>query len=125
MEEHFFVIALNKSLTYLTKIKKIKEFKSDVKDILDTICDEIGRENISNLRNMREHDDEYTNGKGNKQGDFITALDNFAADATSSIIILGEAHLLGCKIDVLKTIEIYERILPEIQQICNKIITYN
>ena len=124
MEEHFFSIALNKSLIFLTKMKKIKKIKTDVKDILDIICDEIGRDNISNLRSMREHDDEYINGKGNKQGDFITTLDDFTADATSSVIVLGKSHLLGCKVDVLKTIEIYERISPKIQQICDTII-YN
>ena len=131
MEEHFFAIALNKSLTYITKLKKIKKFKRDIKLILDQVCDEIGRDNIKNLRRMREHDDEYIKGNGDKQEDFIATLDDFAADATSddfaadatsSIIISGESHLLGCKVDVIKTIKIYECIQPKIQQICEQII---
>lgn len=122
MEEHFFAIALNKSLTYITKLKKIKKFKDDIKLILDLVCNEIGRDNITNLRSMREHDDEYIKGNGNKQEDFIATLDDFVADATSSIIISGESHLLGCKVDVIKTIKIYECIQPKIQQICEQII---
>lgn len=122
MDDHFFIIALSKTIVYFRKIKKIRELKNDVKEILNKIDKEIGIENIINIRNMKEHDDEYVLGKGNKQDDFITDSGVFAADATSTIIIQGKAYLIGGKIDVKKTIEIYKNILPKVELIYKKYI---
>lgn len=119
MDEHFFIIALYKSITYLRKVKKIKVLKNDVKEILKKIDSEIGIEDITNIRHMKEHDDEYILGKGNRQDSFITESDDFVADATSTIINQG-SHLIGGKINVEKTIEVYRNILSSVELIFEK-----
>ena len=52
MEEHFFVIALGKSIDYLKLIPEYDHLVQDI-DAMFSI------ESINNLRNKREHDDEY------------------------------------------------------------------
>ena len=69
---------------------------------------------IIELRNMREHDDDYIRGTGHKQNNFITvSVDHlFSADATSTLII-DDRILLGGKVDVGQTIKIFEKHFEE------------
>lgn len=59
---------MGKSIDFL---QALGSYKYEVKEILKEINDTIGIQNIINLRNMREHDDEYIRGNGNKQSEFI------------------------------------------------------
>ena len=114
MEEHFFIISLGKSIDFL---QALGSYKYDVKEILKEINDNIGIQKIINLRNMREHDDEYIKGNGNKQSEFIQESEDklFVSDATSTIRI-GDKHLLGGKIEVVSVVKLYKRLLPKINE---------
>ena len=97
-------------------------YKYEVKEILKEINDTIGIQNIINLRNMREHDDEYIRGNGNKQSEFIHESEDkvFEADATSTIRI-DDKHLLGGKIEVASVLRLYKRLLPKVNEIYEKV----
>lgn len=120
MEEHFFVIALGKSIDYLNYIKERSQIS---KELLDELYEKVGKTEITELRNMREHDDEYIRGDGHKQQNFITvSKDNFfASDATSTLIINGEI-LLGGKVNVGKTVNIFEKYFESFRIEYQKII---
>lgn len=119
IEEHFFIISLGKSIDFL---QALGSYKYEVKEILKEINDTIGIQNIINLRNMREHDDEYIRGNGNKQSEFIHESEDkvFEADATSTIRI-DDKHLLGGKIEVASVLRLYKRLLPKVNEIYEKV----
>lgn len=123
IEEHFFVIALGKSIDFIKRMKskRVKEIEDVTNNVLKFIDIKIGLENISDMRNMREHDDEYIEGKGNKpESFFVTSEDGYIrADATSTINIYnkhGDKYYLGNKIIEINTVvEVYKQILPIIE----------
>ena len=122
MEEHFFIIALGKSIDFL---KKLDGFQDEVKDIINRIDEVVGINNIVDLRNMREHDDEYIKGNGNKQANFFQESKdgNSIGDATSTCIRGEKEHWLGEKVEVIEVVRLYKELLPRITDITDKIMT--
>lgn len=120
MNQYFFAIALQKTIIFFKELKQIKEFESDVSDILNIIDYEIGLINIKNLRDMNEHELDYFKGNGRRPKEFEKKVGNSLSDATSSLVLLGETHWLGGHVEVIKTLELYEHILPKIEKIYDK-----
>ena len=102
VEEHFFVIALGKSCDFL---KRIDEFKE--------ISEELGIKfgnNIRDIRNMREHDDEYIAGKGYNMKSFIheDKERSTISDATSTIVCHSQKrYMLGGRLNIYEVIDFY------------------
>lgn len=109
VEEHFFVVAFNKATRWLWIAGRFdKELQKEKNKIRSEFPHAV------NVRNMREHDDEYLNGRGKKQDQFIVADTisvneeeiSFELDATSTIST-NDAYLLGGRLDVYKAIEVF------------------
>lgn len=112
--EHFFVIAVGKSLDWgeaLSKLddQKYKEFCHYRDHLPDARL----------VRNMREHDVEYLEGKGRKQSEFIKELDingknmSAAVDGTSTIIC-NEGYLIGGRLNVQEAVQYALKALQKI-----------
>lgn len=114
MHEHFFANALGKSIDFLGKL-------SNFGDILKDILNSIGGPQVAlDLRNMREHDDEYIAGNGHAQNRFITRNDELSiiTDATSTCIDFeNRQYILGGKINLFQTVDVYERVIRDIQKV--------
>ena len=88
MEEHFFVIALGKSIDYF---KKFNEYDK----IIHEIDNLFSLKKIADLRNMREHDDEYVSGAGHAQSrfNFNNVSKNYTGDMTATYCTPSEYYL--------------------------------
>jgi len=114
MEQYFFIIAVNKAREWLRESRRLvfamqalaKEFEAQTAYAKE-------------VRDMREHEIEYFNGKGNKQKDFVRAVGipgTIAADASAAIID-ENAYLIGGRLNVQSVISVAKRIYPQIQRI--------
>lgn len=121
MEEHFFIIAMGKSVDFL---KRIEDVNNNISEVLSKIDGFIGINKIEDLRNMREHDDDYIEGMGNFPIRFFqTSTDGYCkSDATSTIINCEKEHWLGLKVEVRHVISLYEEILPKVEFVSNEIM---
>jgi len=114
INEHFFVISINKFISWLKRVDDpnstqiITEFEGLFPFHKD-------------IRNMREHDVEYFDGSGNKQNRFVVKdkTHSFVCDGSSTIII-GESYLIGGRIDVIKVLHFIETKIDIIKSIENK-----
>ena len=102
--EHFFVIAVGKSLEWGAELKEYDDTK------FQTYCNY--KENLPEarlVRNMREHDVAYLKGEGRKQQNFVAELSVnnkkllASVDGTSTIIC-DEGYLIGGRLNVQDTI---------------------
>lgn len=98
--EHFFLIALAKSMDWARLLRETTpEFKDEV-EAYRASYDE-----VRSLRNMREHDLDYFQGKGNRQEEFIVEKQNSAegynyqCDA-SSTVVNSDGYLIGGRLNV-------------------------
>lgn len=66
MEEQFFLDAIGKALRW---VKVAKKRDSSLSQVVDRFLQQLPE--AGDVRNMREHDDEYFEGNGNKQVDFM------------------------------------------------------
>lgn len=131
IEEHFFAIALGKSIKFIDRMKSSEneEIKKAAINISKFIDKKIGLRKIRDFRNMREHDDAYFEGDGRNPSRFIEQSEDgfIQADATSTICICNDNEqdkiYLGNKVEVNNVIEVYKRILPVINLV-DKIINY-
>jgi hypothetical protein len=113
-EEHFFIIAVGKAMDWLEELKS-----ANTSDLLH--IDDFFKKlpNAREMRNMREHDNEYLRGKGHKQKNFhqevkvkvkgISGGGRISADATATVII-GNDYLLGGRLNVQETIMAAEQL---------------
>lgn len=112
VEEHFFIISVNKAIEWLEQTVKIYPQFSDC---LKKFENELP--NIKELRNMREHDIEYLSWNWRKQENFHKKVEDvslsISADATSAIIF-PDKYLIGWRLNVQKTIALSIKILPDI-----------
>jgi hypothetical protein len=114
MEEHFFILAVGKSIDFY------KSNSDKFKKIISKIETKIGIQNITDIRNMREHDDEYISKQGRKQSRFIIANENISteADATGTGIDLDKKqYWLGARVNIFTVAELYEEILTKVKRI--------
>ncbi|MEC4813630.1 MAG: hypothetical protein SAK29_10230 [Scytonema sp. PMC 1069.18] len=112
VEEHFFAIAIGKALAWLDELGKIEPLcQQHIDDFLKKIP------HAKDIRNMREHDVEYLQGKGRKQKNFTLDFNLYdgkasgSADASSTIVFNND-YLIGGRLNVAETIafadEFYE-----------------
>ncbi|KMM38606.1 hypothetical protein [Guptibacillus hwajinpoensis] len=107
VREYYFVIALNKVQKWLNVAVKYDE---EYQQMIDEINEKIPY--IKEVRNMREHEIEYFEGKGNKQKDFIRGDDNVMSDATSTINN-PDNYLVGGRISVQQVNVLFRKLHPK------------
>jgi hypothetical protein len=117
IEDHFFAIAVNKSIEYLLEAEKMELIARGTSKKYRKDADK-GRQ----LRNMLEHDLNYLSEKGRQQDNYIHINNSIACDASSKIIIDGE-HNLGGRLKVKETAENALEILPIVRENLNSYFT--
>ena len=121
LEEEFFVFALDRAIFHIKMINS----KSEFNNIIQQVNENIGLENVKDVRDMRTHIDNYKNKKGREQKRFFASPDIDSPifrnkpniDATSSIMI-DKHYMIGGRIDFYKALELLEKILPDIEKLC-------
>lgn len=113
--EHYFVIAVGKSLEWGNEYKTYNKEKFQIFNQYKLALPE-----AKLVRNMREHDVSYLKGEGHKQNKFIKSIKindssmNASVDGTSTIIC-DEGYLISGRLNVQKTIQEAEKTLSQIQ----------
>jgi len=114
VEEHFFVIALGKAMDWLSELKQLKPATAPRIDaFLQSLPHAV------DVRNMREHDIEYFKGKGRNQERFMHSHTDSTgqvlgeADA-SSTAVYGDEYMIGGRLNVRRTIELCEALMPDV-----------
>ena len=114
--EHFFIVAASKAVEWGRVLSK-KNLRSclTVSLFIDSLPD------VKLLRNMREHDIEYIEGKGRKQEKFITEFTIDEQQACSSTALasleVNKTYIIGGRLDVYETCRqasVALRDLPEV-----------
>ena len=118
-EEYFFVVSIGRSRSYFEECLSIDSSFQKIIGILDA---EIPR--IKEVRNMREHDLSYFRGDGRKQKDFIFESEDgqYISDATGTIIS-DNNYLLGGRLSVNKSVELYGVLINEVEDIYNRFMS--
>jgi hypothetical protein len=108
IEEHFFVIAVGKAMDWL---KELKSADTSCHSPIDDFFSKIPH--AREIRNMREHDNEYSRGKGHKQSAFLHKITGYKANisaAATATVILNEGYLIGGRLNVQETITAAEKL---------------
>ena len=116
MDEHFFAIALGKSIDYLQLFSEYNHIISDIDKLFSL-------RNIHNLRNKREHDDEYLypNGRNvNKRPGFEFVLSGHSGDMTSAYVS-PTVYYLG-NVEIRSIVKYYKNKIEEIRSIYDTVI---
>lgn len=123
IEEHFFIIAVGKTMDWLYEATKAEpSLRPYAKTFLKHIPD------AKKMRNMREHDIDYFKGQGLRQSDFEY---HFETDANqvlkikaTSTVYDASCILIGGKLDVCKTVkaaeDLYLCIMERLIKMSNK-----
>lgn len=120
MEEQFFLDAVGKALRW---IKVAKRQDLSLSEAVDRFLQQLPE--AGEVRNMREHDDEYLEGNGNKQADFVKTTTvggqqiSATVDASSTIVWDGN-YLIGGRLNVQNAIDAAHALLPCIEKASNK-----
>lgn len=125
----FFITALHHATTNLSclyeELNQCNEDVEDLKRIIDAIVTEDMLKDIKDLRNMNEHDIDYTTGNGNAQKRFssIVEKDNFRYQTNAHwTVLIGQAKSFTIgKIQVLEIIEKFQLQMPQIDSICKEV----
>lgn len=104
-EHHFFVIAANKLLEYCTWARSLGLYSG----VDFSVIDQFSRQDIQDLRNMREHAVEYFQGDGRAKDRWMVVTPQYRVDASSSV-----DSLLGGRLDHLKFAAAAAQLLPEL-----------
>jgi hypothetical protein len=104
-EQHYFVIAANKLYEYREWIKIFGLFNNvDFSEI-----DSFSRQDIKDLRNMREHVIDYFHGNGKDKARWVIDTPEYKADASSCV-----GTMIGGRLDYIKFANAAERLLSEL-----------
>ena len=120
-EEEVFVFALDRAIFML----RISTYEySEMQKFFDEIECTLGKGNVKDVRDMRTHIDDYLEGKGRNQNNFIfdagsidSVFEGLVRDITQTIITK-DAYIIGGKINVQKAIQVLEDILPQVERFC-------
>ena len=119
MEEHFFIIALAKSIDFFKKFNDFDAIRND-------IYNNWGKTTIDDIRNMREHDDEFIVGKGRTRPHNFLYEDQSRrniSDATSTIIDFSKReYLLGGRLNIYEVVDFYNNKFENIKAISESLI---
>lgn len=115
LEEHLFAVTAHQATAWLEAVcrnRRLTISKKDCEPYLSL------RSEIKELRDMREHGDEYLRGKGDKPDRFVRHDDQrgMAADA-SSTIVTDQGYELGLRVTVEQVMEAAEAVLPTVEAI--------
>ena len=119
MEEQFFLDAVGKALRWV-KVAKMR--KPSLGQDVDRFLQQLPE--AGDVRNMREHDDAYFQGHGNKQAKFVKTAPigkqqiSVTVDASSTIVWDGD-YLIGGRLNVQKAIEAARALFPCIEKASN------
>lgn len=126
MEEYFFALVLGKSVDFL---RRLSEFSS----IVSVIDQRIGLQNIMDIRNMREHDDDYIGGEGYNAKERLIGKEKLLGgvdeegssmvDGTATMIYVTEdKYLLGNIIDIFEVVRVFKDEIKNIEKIKNELL---
>jgi hypothetical protein len=102
-DHHYFAIAANKLIEYRCWVQRLDLCKDiDFREI-----DSFPKQDIIDVRNMREHVVDYFQGAGHSQSRWFIETPNFQADASSC-----SGTLIGGRLDYMKFAEAARRLLP-------------
>lgn len=104
-EEHYFVIAAYKLIEYREWVKSL----ALCSNVEFSEIDSFSRQDMKDLRNMREHIVEYFRGDGNEKTRWIVETPEYKADASSCI-----GTMIGGRLDHIKFASAAERLLSEL-----------
>ncbi|MBB3256846.1 hypothetical protein F4827_001692 [Paraburkholderia bannensis] len=100
INEHFFVISIMKLSNWCDVLQALDDrFSEPCKIISDVVT-----EDVKNVRDMREHDDEYLQGSGRRKDKFMFQAEDFSSDASATIARDGE-YLIGGRVHVQKLMD--------------------
>jgi hypothetical protein len=99
-EEHYFVIATYKLLEYRGWVNSLGLFSE---------IDSFPRQDVKDLRNMREHIVEYFQGDGNEKTRWVAEKPGYKADASSSV-----GAMIGGRLDHIKFASAAEGLLSKL-----------
>lgn len=111
-EEHYFIVAANKLIEHREWTKELGLFIN----VNFSEIDSFSKQNIKDLRNMREHVVDYFKGDGIVKERWVFETPEYTADASSRV-----GNMLGGRLDYIKFSEAAERLLP---QLLNEQIPY-
>jgi hypothetical protein len=106
-QAHYFIIAANKLLEHRRWITKFGLCKS----VNFSEIDAFSKQDIIDLRNMREHVVNYFMGDGRDKDRWVTETPEYKADASSRV-----GNMLGGKLDYIKFSEAAERLLTQLKK---------
>lgn len=104
-EHHFFVIAANKLLEYRDWTKSLNLYSG----VDFSAIDLFSRQDVTDLRNMREHVVEYFQGDGHAKDRWLVDKPEYKADASSCV-----GTMIGGRLDYVKFAAAAVRLLPEL-----------
>lgn len=104
-EHHYFVIAVQKLIEHREWIKKL----GLCVDVDFSEIDSFSKQDIKDLRNMREHIVEYFQGEGYEKSRWFVETSEFRGDASS-----GAGTIIGGRLDYIKFSDAAERLLSQL-----------
>jgi len=110
VEEHFFVISVSKAMDWL---KEVKKFRLELSSEIDIFFHSLPE--VKDLRNMREHDVDYFEGKGNAQIRFVKTLADMTVDASASISKT-DGYLIGGRLNVQEAMRAAQKLYPKVEK---------
>jgi len=106
-EHHYFVIAAYKLIEYREWVRSL----GLCGDVDFSEIDSFSRQDLKDLRNMREHIVEYFRGDGREKGRWMVETPEYKADASSSV-----GTMIGGRLDYAKFASAAEQLLSELRQ---------
>ncbi|MFM0399679.1 hypothetical protein PQR37_34420 [Paraburkholderia nemoris] len=107
--EHFFVIASMKLKDWCDVLQALHPPFAETCQIIF----EVVTEDVKDVRDMREHDDEYLQGNGRHKQRYTYSTDRFSADASSTVVDEGR-YLIGGRVHVESIVAAVDRFLQEL-----------
>ncbi|WP_134046904.1 hypothetical protein [Paraburkholderia caballeronis] len=106
--EHFFLISIMKLYDWCDVLQAVEpRFANASKIVFDVVTPD-----VKNVRDMREHDDEYLQGGGRRKKEFIfTAGAAISIDATSTFVT-DSGYFIGGRVNVAVLVDAASRFLP-------------
>lgn len=110
VEEHLFITSVSKAIDWLVEVQKIKpELKLDIDIFLQSLPE------AKDLRNMREHDIDYSKGQGRAQGRYVKTLGNIKIAGSASMSYKNN-YLVGGRLNVQRTMKAAQKLFPKIEK---------
>jgi hypothetical protein len=109
VNEHFFLISIMKLRDWCDVLQALHApFANTCQVIFDVTTDD-----VKDVRDMREHDDEYLQGHGRHKERYTFSTDRFSADASSTTVDEGH-YLIGGRVDVQAIVTAVDSFLSEL-----------